>query len=187
MDERSHTEPPSAPALRIKALESLLTEKGLVAPGAVDEIIAIFEKRIGRATERSVVAHARADPCLQKATLSKMVARRSLNLASRARARTWWCWRIRRRCITLLCAPSAPVTLADHGLLPNWYKAALLSRAGRLEPRKVLAEFGIDAQTTSVRVWDSNAESATWCCRYARRAQRIGARRSSPISSRAMR
>ena len=46
MDEHSHTEPPSEPALRIKALESLLVEKGLVDPGAVDEIIDLFEKRI---------------------------------------------------------------------------------------------------------------------------------------------
>ena len=43
MDEHSHTEPPSEPTLRIKALESLLVEKGLVDPGAVDEIIELFE------------------------------------------------------------------------------------------------------------------------------------------------
>jgi hypothetical protein len=62
MDEHSHTEPPSEPTLHIKALESLLVEKGLVDPGAVDEIIDLFEKRIGPRNGARVVAHAWADP-----------------------------------------------------------------------------------------------------------------------------
>ena len=56
MDEHSQTEPPSEPTLRIKALESLLVEKGLVDPGAVDEIIDLFEKRIGPRNGAKVVA-----------------------------------------------------------------------------------------------------------------------------------
>jgi hypothetical protein len=62
MDEHSHTEPPSEPALRIKALESLLVEKGLVDPGAVDAIIELFEKRIGPRNGAKVVAHACGRP-----------------------------------------------------------------------------------------------------------------------------
>jgi hypothetical protein len=57
MDEHSHTEPPSEPTLRIRALESLLVEKGLVDPGAVDEIIELFEKRIGPRNGAKVASH----------------------------------------------------------------------------------------------------------------------------------
>src|SRR6478672_9445620 len=77
MDEHSHTEPPSEPTLRIKALESLLVEKGLVDPGAVDELIELFEKRIGPRNGAKVVAHAWADPSYKKRLLddgSKAIA-----------------------------------------------------------------------------------------------------------------
>jgi len=77
MDEHSHTEPPSDPTLRSKALESLLVEKGLVDPGAVDEIIELFEKRIGPRNGAKVVAHAWADPAYKKRLLedgSKAIA-----------------------------------------------------------------------------------------------------------------
>ena len=66
MDEHSHTDPPSEPALRIKALESLLVEKGLVDPGAVDEIIELFEKRIGPRNGAKVVARAWVDPAFRQ-------------------------------------------------------------------------------------------------------------------------
>ena len=66
MDEHLHTEPPSVPTLRIKALESLLVEKGLVDPGAVEEIIDLFEKRIGPRNGAKVVAHAWADPAYKE-------------------------------------------------------------------------------------------------------------------------
>ena len=77
MDKHSQTEPPSEPTLRIKALESLLVEKGLVDPGAVDEIIDLFEKRIGPRNGAKVVAHAWADPAYKKRLLedgSKAIA-----------------------------------------------------------------------------------------------------------------
>src|SRR5215472_48933 len=77
MDEHSHTEPPSEPTLRIKALESLLVEKGLVDAGAVDEIIELFEKRIGPRNGAKVVAHAWAYPAYKKRLLedgSKAIA-----------------------------------------------------------------------------------------------------------------
>ena len=62
MDEHSHTEPPSEPTLRIRALESLLVEKGLVDPGAVDEIIELFEKRIGPRNGAKVASHSPSRP-----------------------------------------------------------------------------------------------------------------------------
>ena len=62
MTDHSHTAPPSDPALRIKALESLLVEKGLIDPAAVDEIIETYERRIGPRNGAKVVARAWTDP-----------------------------------------------------------------------------------------------------------------------------
>jgi nitrile hydratase len=160
MDEHSHTEPPSAPALRIKALESLLVEKGLVDPGAVEEIIDQFEKRIGPRNGAKVVAHAWADPAYKK---------RLLEDGSRAIAELGFTGlqgedmvilentpTVHNVVVCTLCSCYPWPTL---GLPPNWYKAAPYRARIVLEPRKVLAEFGLDVPAdVEVRVWDSNAE-----------------------------
>jgi nitrile hydratase len=160
MDEHSHTEPPSASALRIKALESLLVEKGLVDPGAVEEIIDQFEKRIGPRNGAKVVAHAWADPAYKK---------RLLEDGSRAIAELGFTGlqgedmvilentpTVHNVVVCTLCSCYPWPTL---GLPPNWYKAAPYRARIVLEPRKVLAEFGLDVPAdVEVRVWDSNAE-----------------------------
>ena len=160
MDERSHTEPPSAPALRIKALELLLTEKGLVAPGAVDEIIDIFEKRIGPRNGAKVVAHAWADPAYKKRLLedgSKAIAELGFTgLQGEDMVVLENTPKVHNVVVCTLCSCYPWPTM---GLPPNWYKAAPYRARVVLEPRKVLAEFGIDVpDDVEVRVWDSNAE-----------------------------
>jgi nitrile hydratase len=160
MDEHSHTEPPSEPALRIKALESLLVEKGLVDPGAVDEIIELFEKRIGPRNGAKVVAHAWADPAYKK---------RLLEDGSKAIAELCFTGLQGEDMVVLENTPSVHnvvvCTLCScypwptMGLPPNWYKAAPYRARVVIEPRKVLAEFAVDvAPDVEVRVWDSNAE-----------------------------
>ena len=62
MDAFDHTEPPADPALRVKAIESLLVEKGIVDPSAIDEIIDIFQHKIGPRNGAKVVARAWSDP-----------------------------------------------------------------------------------------------------------------------------
>jgi nitrile hydratase subunit alpha len=160
VDERSHTEPPSAPALRIKALESLLTEKGLVAPGAVDEIIDIFEKRIGPRNGAKVVAHAWADPAYKKRLLedgSKAIAELGFTgLQGEDMVVLENTPKVHNVVVCTLCSCYPWPTM---GLPPNWYKAAPYRARVVLEPRKVLAEFGIDVpDDVEIRVWDSNAE-----------------------------
>jgi nitrile hydratase len=160
VDERSHTEPPSAPALRIKALESLLIEKGLVAPGAVDEIIDIFEKRIGPRNGAKVVAHAWADPAYKKRLLedgSKAIAELGFTgLQGEDMVVLENTPKVHNVVVCTLCSCYPWPTM---GLPPNWYKAAPYRARVVLEPRKVLAEFGIDVpDDVEVRVWDSNAE-----------------------------
>ena len=160
MDEHSHTEPPSEPALRIKALESLLVEKGLVDPGAVDEIIELFEKRIGPRNGAKVVAHAWTDPAYKKRLLedgSKAIAELGFTgLQGEDMVVLENTSSVHNVVVCTLCSCYPWPTM---GLPPNWYKAAPYRARVVIEPRKVLAEFGIDvAPDVEVRVWDSNAE-----------------------------
>ena len=160
MDENSHTEPPSAPTLRIKALESLLVEKGLVDPGAVDEIIDLFEKRIGPRNGAKVVAHAWADPAYKKRLLedgSKAIAELGFTgLQGEDMVVLENTSKVHNVVVCTLCSCYPWPTM---GLPPIWYKAAPYRARIVIEPRKVLAEFGVDvAADVEVRVWDSNAE-----------------------------
>jgi nitrile hydratase len=160
VDKHSHTEPPSAPALRIKALESLLVERGLVDPGAVDEIIDIFEKRLGPRNGAKVVAHAWADPAYKNRLLedgSKAIAELGFTgLQGEDMVVLENTPKVHNVVVCTLCSCYPWPTL---GLPPNWYKAAPYRARVVLEPRKVLAEFGIDVpDDVEVRVWDSNAE-----------------------------
>jgi nitrile hydratase len=160
MDEHSHTEPPSEPALRIKALESLLVEKGLVDPGAVDEIIELFEKRIGPRNGAKVVAHAWADPAYKKRLLedgSKAIAELGFTgLQGEDMVVLENTPSVHNVVVCTLCSCYPWPTM---GLPPNWYKAAPYRARVVIEPRKVLAEFSVDvAPDVEVRVWDSNAE-----------------------------
>jgi nitrile hydratase subunit alpha len=146
--------------LRIKALESLLVEKGLLDPGAVEEIIDQFEKRIGPRNGAKVVAHAWADPAYKKRLLedgSKAIAELGFtgvqgeDMVVLENTPT-----IHNVVVCTLCSCYPWPTL---GLPPNWYKAAPYRARIVLEPRKVLAEFGLDVPAdVEVRVWDSNAE-----------------------------
>ena len=160
MDEHSHTEPPSEPALRIRALESLLVEKGLVDPGADDEIIELFEKRIGPRNGAKVVAHAWADPAYKKRLLedgSKAIAELGFSgLQGEDMVVLENTPEVHNVVVCTLCSCYPWPTM---GLPPNWYKAAPYRARVVIEPRKVLTEFGVDVSPdVEVRVWDSNAE-----------------------------
>jgi len=160
MKNHSHTDPPSAPTLRVKALESLLVEKGLVDPGAVDEIIDLFEKRIGPRNGAKVVAHAWADSAYKKRLLddgSKAIAELGYTgLQGEDMVVLENTPKVHNVVVCTLCSCYPWPTM---GLPPNWYKAAPYRARIVIEPRKVLAEFGINVPAeVEVRVWDSNAE-----------------------------
>ena len=160
MDEHSHTEPPSEPALRTRALESLLVDKGLVDPGAVDEIIELFEKRIGPRNGAKVVAHAWADPAYKKRLLedgSKAIA--ELGFTGLQGEDMFVLENTSSVHNVVVCTLCSCYPWPTMGLPPNWYKAAPYRARIVIEPREVLAEFGVDvAPDVEVRVWDSNAE-----------------------------
>src|ERR1700681_3335553 len=159
MEQHSHAEPPSAPALRIKALESLLVEKGLVDPGAVEEIIDQFEKRIGPRNGAKVVAHAWADPAYKKRLLedgSKAIAELGFTgLQGEDMVILENTPTVHNVVVCTLCSCYPWPTL---GLPPIWYKSAPYRARVVADPRGVLKEFGTEVpETTEVRVSDTTA------------------------------
>lgn len=151
---------PPDPALRVKALESTLTAKGLVDPAALDAIIDTYEHRIGPRNGARVVARAWTDPDFRAALLADATAvvaelgyygRQGEHLVALENSPD-----LHNMVVCTLCS-CYPWPLL--GIPPGWYKSdAYRARAVR-EPRKVLAEFGVDLpEEKAVRVWDSTAE-----------------------------
>ena len=144
----------------MKALESLLLEKGLIASDAIERVVERYEKDIGPLNGAKVVARAWTDPAYRSRLLSDATAaieelgfggmqgEHMVALENTARTHNVVC------CTLCSCYPW-PVL----GLPPAWYEApAYRSRIVR-EPRKVLSEFGLNlADEIEVRVWDSSAE-----------------------------
>lgn len=155
-----HDRPLSGPALRVKALESLLTEKGLVDPKALDELIDTYETKVGPRNGARVVARAWSDPAYKGRLLAD---------ASAAIAEFGFCGRQGEDMVVLENTPSVHnvvvCTLCSCypwpvlGLPPVWYKSAPYRARAVIDPRGVLKELGTELpQDVEVRVWDSTAE-----------------------------
>ena len=158
--DHPHSLLPPEPALRIKALETILTRKGLIDPAALDEIIDTYENRIGPKNGAAVVARAWTDPAFLEALRRDATAavtemgfygRQGEHIVAVENTDTQ-----HNMVVCTLCS-CYPWPLL--GIPPGWYKSdAYRARAVR-EPRKVLAEFGVSLpKDTAVRVWDSTAE-----------------------------
>ncbi len=158
--EHAHALLPSDPALRVKALETILTRKGLVDPAALDEIIDTYENRVGPKNGADVVARAWSDEGFRAAlAVDATEVMRELGYYGRQGEHivcTECTPSVHHMVVCTLCS-CYPWSLL--GIPPGWYKSdAYRSRAVR-EPRKVLAEFGVALPPeTAVRVWDSTAE-----------------------------
>ncbi len=159
-DHHDHSHVPSDPALRVKALESLLTAKGLVDPAALDAIIDTYAHRVGPRNGARVVARAWTDPdyrlrLLNDATVAVAElgyqGRQGEHLVAVENTAT-----VHNLVVCTLCSCYPWPVL---GLPPAWYKSdAYRSRAVR-EPRAVLREFGLElAEEVEIRVWDSTSE-----------------------------
>jgi nitrile hydratase subunit alpha len=151
---------PSDPALRVKAMETLLLEKGLIDAAAVDALIDQFEHRIGPKIGAGVIAKAWTDAEFKQSLLadaSKVLAGMGITgLQAEHVVAVENTDSVHNVVVCTLCS-CYPWALL--GLGPSWYKSeAYRSRVVR-EPRKVLAEFGIELPPeVEVRVWDSTAE-----------------------------
>ena len=162
-----HSEPEPWVVHRVRALESLLIEKGLLSTEVVDKVVQTYEKDVGPMNGAKVVARAWVDPgykvrLLENGTAAiaelgftgrgggdKMVVCENTPAVHNMPA-------VHNLVVCTLCSCYPWGVL---GLPPVWYKAPAYRSRAVLEPRKVLAEFGVELPPeTEIRVWDSSAE-----------------------------
>jgi nitrile hydratase len=159
-DAHPHSLLPSDPALRVKALESLLVEKGLVDPAALDAIIETYEHKIGPQNGATVVARAWREPTFRAALLTDAtVAVSQMGFYGRQGEHIVALENTDRQHNLVVCTLCSCYPWPLLGIPPGWYKSdAYRARAVR-EPRKVLAEFGLElARDVALKTWDSTAE-----------------------------
>ena len=144
--------------LRVEALESLLTEKGLVSPAAVDAVINYFEQDVGPLNGAKAVARAWLDSDY-KTRLLEDSSGAFAELGITVRDNVIAVENTAEEHNVVVCTLCSCYPWSVLGLPPTWYKApAYRSRVVR-EPRKVLAEMGLELpESTAIRVWDSSSE-----------------------------
>ena len=155
-----HTEPPSDLVLRVKALESLLVEKGLVDPAAIDQLVEAYETRIGPRNGAQVIAKAWSDPAFKKWLLDDATAAiASLGFGGRQGEHMKVVENTPAVHNLVVCTLCSCYPWPVLGLPPVWYKSAPYRARAVADPRGVLKEFGtVLADHVEVRVWDSTAE-----------------------------
>jgi len=159
-----HTEPhsllPSEPELRARALETILVQKGLVDPAALNALIDTYQNDIGPQNGARVVARAWVDPAFKA---------RLLEDATRAIAELGFIGRQGEHMVAVentlevhnmvVCTLCSCYPWPVLGIPPAWYKSDAYRARAVKEPRAVLAEFGVAVlEGQKVRVWDSSAE-----------------------------
>jgi len=158
--EHEHQAVPSDPTLRVKALESLLVEKGLVDRAALDALVDTYEHKIGPRNGGRVVARAWVEPAYKARLLADAndamadfgyLSRQGDRMAVVENTAT-----VHNLIVCTLCSCYPWPVL---GLPPAWYKSAPYRSRAVIDPRGVLREFGLELPANvEVRVWDSTAE-----------------------------
>jgi len=158
--EHEHQAVPSDPALRVKALESLLVEKGLVDRAALDSLVDAYEHKIGPRNGARVVARAWVDPAYKARLLADANdAMADFGFISRQGDRILVVENTPTVHNLIVCTLCSCYPWAVLGLPPVWYKSAPYRSRAVIDPRGVLREFGLElGQEVEVRVWDSTAE-----------------------------
>ena len=155
-----HGSPLTETQLRVRALESLLIEKGLVDPQALDELIDTYETKVGPRNGARVVARAWIDPAYKARLLADATAaiaelgftgRQGESMIALENTPT-----VHNMVVCTLCSCYPWPVL---GLPPVWYKAAPYRSRAVIDPRGVLLEFGVEpAEDVEISVWDSTSE-----------------------------
>jgi nitrile hydratase len=158
--DHPHNAPLSETQLRVKALESLLVEKGLVDPATLDALIETYETQVGPHNGARVVARAWVDPAFKQRLLEHatevlagmgFIGRQGEDMVVVENTP-----RVHNLVVCTLCSCYPWPVL---GLPPVWYKSAPYRARAVIDPRGVLRELGVDiADDVEVRVWDSTAE-----------------------------
>jgi nitrile hydratase subunit alpha len=160
MSGRDHDTSEDGPAARVKALEQLLVEKGLVDPARLDAIVETYESKIGPRNGARVVARAWTDAAFRKRLLTDAVAAcAELGIAGPEGGHLVAIENTARIHNLVVCTLCSCYPWPVLGLPPVWYKSfGYRSRAVK-DPRGVLREFGVElADDVEIRVWDSSAE-----------------------------
>ncbi len=145
---------------RVKALETLLTEKGLIDPVAIDAIVETYETKVGPRNGARVVAKAWSDPDFAewlKRDATAAIA--SLGYTGRQGEHMRAVFNTSDTHNLVVCTLCSCYPWSVLGLPPVWYKAPAYRSRAVIDPRGVLAEFGVTLpESKKVRVWDSTAE-----------------------------
>jgi len=159
-DHDEHSAVPSDPALRVKALESLLIEKGLIDPAELDAIIDAYEHKIGPRNGATVVARAWSDPAFRARLLEDATsAIGELGFLGRQGEHMVVVENTPEVHNLVVCTLCSCYPWPVLGLPPVWYKSDAYRSRAVIDPRGVLREFGLElAADVEVRVWDSTAE-----------------------------
>ena len=155
-----HDHEPGALELRVQALESLLVERGYVDPEAMDRLIETYEHEVGPHNGAQVVARAWADPDYRARLLSDgSGAIAELGFTGRQGEHMVVVENTAEVHNLVVCTLCSCYPWPVLGLPPVWYKAPPYRARAVIEPRAVLAEFGVEVGgDVEVRVWDSTAE-----------------------------
>ena len=158
--DHDHQELPSDPALRVMTLESLLVEKGLVDPAALDALIDTYEHKIGPRNGARVVARAWVDPEYKKRLLADATgAIAELGYEGGQGAHMVVVENTPAVHNVIVCTLCSCYPWPTLGLPPAWYKDPPYRARMVREPRALLAEMGCELpEDTEIRVWDSSAE-----------------------------
>ena len=158
--DHAHNAPPSETAMRVKALETLLTEKGLLDPAAIDTLVETYETKVGPRNGAKVVARAWTDPDYKQRLLKDGSAAIAELGFSGVQGEDMVVVEntddVHNLVTCTLCSCYPWPTL---GLPPIWFKSAPYRARSVIDPRGVLEEFGVElSDDIEVRVWDSSAE-----------------------------
>jgi nitrile hydratase len=158
--DHHHDNVPSDIALRVKSLESLLVEKGLVDPAALDFLIDTYEHKIGPRNGARVVARAWVDPAYKQRLLEDAdAAIAELGYGGMQGEHMVVVENTPRTHNLVVCTLCSCYPWPVLGLPPVWYKSAGYRSRAVIDPRGVLREFGVSlSDDIEVRVWDSTAE-----------------------------
>jgi nitrile hydratase len=153
-------DPPSDMTLRVKALESLLVEKGIVDPAALDAIIDTYEHKVGPRNGAQVVARAWSDPVYKARLLDDATAAiAELGYGGRQGEHMIVVENTPKVHNLVVCTLCSCYPWPVLGLPPVWYKSAPYRSRAVIDPKGVLAEFGLVLpDDVEIRVWDSTAE-----------------------------
>jgi nitrile hydratase subunit alpha len=155
--DHDHQAVPSDPALRVKALESLMVAKGLVDRAALDALIDNYEHKVGPRNGARVVARAWVDRAFKQRLLADGTAAiAELGYGGDTMLVVENTAKVHNLVVCTLCSCYPWSTL---GLPPVWYKSTAYRARSVIDPRGVLREFGLElANEVEVRVWDSTAD-----------------------------